>query len=113
MYLVSLHGHGTSDWPGWSGAPTECIAGTNGRSVPSAHTTRSGVVSSAISSTQASSFAWVVGALSRPGVATEVTASPSIGSAGRAARARRLLSDPDNDAGRSRIRSGQVTGAQR
>src|SRR3954451_13401378 len=29
MYLVSLHGHGTSCWPGSSGAPTECSAGTN------------------------------------------------------------------------------------
>src|SRR3954469_12101436 len=39
MYLVSLQGHGTSSWPGSSGAPTECIAGTNGRSVPSASRT--------------------------------------------------------------------------
>src|SRR4051795_9571111 len=39
MYLVSLHGHGTSAWPGSSGAPKECIAGTNGRSVPSASRT--------------------------------------------------------------------------
>src|SRR4051794_16285357 len=29
MYLVSLHGHGTSCWPDSSGAPTECSAGTN------------------------------------------------------------------------------------
>src|SRR6476620_10762377 len=36
MYLVSLHGHGTSAWPGSSGAPTECMAGTNGRSSPMA-----------------------------------------------------------------------------
>src|SRR5215217_9103334 len=34
MYLVSLHGHATSAWPGSSGAPTECMAGTNGRSSP-------------------------------------------------------------------------------
>ena len=27
MYLVSLHGHGTSAWPGSSGAPTECRHG--------------------------------------------------------------------------------------
>ena len=27
MYLVSLHGHGTSAWPGASGAPTECRPG--------------------------------------------------------------------------------------
>src|SRR3712207_6170908 len=29
MYLVSLHGQATSCWPGSSGAPTECSAGTN------------------------------------------------------------------------------------
>ena len=29
MYLVSLHGHFTSAWPGSSGMPTECRAGTN------------------------------------------------------------------------------------
>ena len=28
MYLVALHGHATSSWPGSSGAPTECRAGT-------------------------------------------------------------------------------------
>ena len=28
MYLVGLHGHGTSAWPGSSGAPTECTAAT-------------------------------------------------------------------------------------
>ena len=28
MYLVSLQGHGTSAWPGSSGMPTECSAGT-------------------------------------------------------------------------------------
>jgi hypothetical protein len=28
MYLVSLQGQGTSCWPGASGAPTECSAGT-------------------------------------------------------------------------------------
>ena len=28
MYLVSLHGHATSSWPGSSGAPSECSAGT-------------------------------------------------------------------------------------
>ena len=28
MYLVGLHGHGTSAWPGCSGAPTECTART-------------------------------------------------------------------------------------
>src|SRR6476620_2825700 len=39
MYLVSLHGHGTSAWPGSSGAPTECMAGTKCRSVPSASRT--------------------------------------------------------------------------
>ena len=32
MYLVSLHGHGTSAWPSSSGMPTECRAGTNGAS---------------------------------------------------------------------------------
>ena len=36
MYLTSgLHGHGTSCSPGASGAPTVCMHGTNGRSVPS------------------------------------------------------------------------------
>ena len=34
MYLVSLQGQDTSCWPSSSGAPTECMAGTNGRSVP-------------------------------------------------------------------------------
>ena len=29
MYLTVLHGHGTSAWPGSSGAPTECTARTN------------------------------------------------------------------------------------
>ena len=33
MYLVSLHGHATSAWPGSSGMPTEWSAGTHcGRS---------------------------------------------------------------------------------
>ena len=32
MYFVSLHGHGTSAWPGSSGAPTECSAGTHSAS---------------------------------------------------------------------------------
>ena len=32
MYLVSLHGHGTSAWPGSSGAPTECRHGTKSAS---------------------------------------------------------------------------------
>src|SRR3954453_6064893 len=36
MYLVWLHGQGTSAWLGSSGAPTEGIAGTNGRSSPMA-----------------------------------------------------------------------------
>src|SRR3712207_3240579 len=40
MYLVSLQGHGTSVWPGSSGAPSECMAGTKGRSVPMASRTR-------------------------------------------------------------------------
>src|ERR1700710_1489180 len=39
MYLVSLQGQGTSACPGSRGAPTECIAGTNGRSVPRASST--------------------------------------------------------------------------
>src|SRR3954468_13228192 len=39
MYLVSLHGHGTSCWPSSSGAPRECMAGTNGRSEPIASRT--------------------------------------------------------------------------
>jgi len=29
MYLTELHGHGTSRWPGASGAPTEWMARTN------------------------------------------------------------------------------------
>ena len=29
MYLTGLHGHGTSAWPGASGAPTECTHRTN------------------------------------------------------------------------------------
>src|SRR3954451_21590672 len=38
MYLLSaLHGHGTSCWPGSSGAPTECRQGTNS---PSPSTSR-------------------------------------------------------------------------
>ena len=37
MYLFSAsHGHGTSAWPGSSGAPTECRHGTNSPSSPSA-----------------------------------------------------------------------------
>jgi len=34
MYLVSLHGHGTSAWPGSSGAPSECRALTKNPSSP-------------------------------------------------------------------------------
>ena len=34
MYLVSLHGHGTSCWPGSSGAPTVWTAGTKKPSSP-------------------------------------------------------------------------------
>ena len=36
MYLVSLHGQVTSAWPGASGAPTECTAGTKAPSSPRA-----------------------------------------------------------------------------
>src|SRR3954464_12721378 len=36
MYLVWLHGHGTSSWPGSSGAPTECMAGTKSADSPMA-----------------------------------------------------------------------------
>ena len=35
MYLVSLHGHGTSFSPSASGLPTEWTHGTNAPSVPS------------------------------------------------------------------------------
>ena len=35
MYLVSLHGQETSFWPGSSGMPTECSAGTKAASVSS------------------------------------------------------------------------------
>ncbi len=34
MYLVSLHGHGTSFWPCSSGAPIECSALTKNPSSP-------------------------------------------------------------------------------
>ena len=34
MYFVSLHGHGTSAWPGFSGAPIECRQGTKSASSP-------------------------------------------------------------------------------
>ncbi len=34
MYFVSLHGHGTSAWPGSSGAPIECSAFTKKPSSP-------------------------------------------------------------------------------
>ena len=36
MYLVSLHGHFTSAWPGSSGMPTLCRAGTQRTSSPAA-----------------------------------------------------------------------------
>ncbi len=36
MYLVSLHGQATSAWPGSSGMPTECRAGTQRTSWPAA-----------------------------------------------------------------------------
>src|SRR3569833_4361145 len=36
MYFVVLHGHGTSSCPGSSGAPRECMAGTNVASSPMA-----------------------------------------------------------------------------
>ncbi len=36
MYLFSLQGHGTSFWPGSSGAPTEWTAGTKKPSSPMA-----------------------------------------------------------------------------
>ncbi len=35
MYLVSLQGHATSAWPGSSGAPIECSAGTHSESAAS------------------------------------------------------------------------------
>src|SRR5512133_1063731 len=35
MYLVGLHGHATSFWPGCSGAPTVWTQGTNSPSLPS------------------------------------------------------------------------------
>ena len=35
MYLISLHGQGTSSWPSPSGMPTECSAGTKSASVSS------------------------------------------------------------------------------
>src|SRR3954466_5405485 len=53
------------------------VSRSHSSSLPSTQTTSSGVVSSAISCTQASSRGCAVGAVSRPGVATEVTASPS------------------------------------
>ena len=39
MYLVALQGHGTSFWPGSSGAPTVCMQGTKWPSVPSTSST--------------------------------------------------------------------------
>ncbi len=39
MYLVELHGHGTSSRPGSSGAPTLCTALTNVPSSPSSSST--------------------------------------------------------------------------
>jgi hypothetical protein len=39
MYFVSLQGHGTSSWPGASGAPTECTARTKNPSSPSCSST--------------------------------------------------------------------------
>ena len=42
MYLRAMspsHGHGTSAWPGLSGAPTECMHGMKKPSVPSASST--------------------------------------------------------------------------
>ena len=46
MYLVSLHGHATSAWPGSSGAPTECRPGTKSASV--ARTGRSALAPSRV-----------------------------------------------------------------
>ncbi len=40
MYFVSLQGHGTSCWPGASGAPTLCTAGT--QDAPRAIASRAG-----------------------------------------------------------------------
>lgn len=39
MYLVALHGHGTSAALSVSGAPTECTALTKAPSVPSSSST--------------------------------------------------------------------------
>jgi hypothetical protein len=39
MYLVSLHGQGTSSSPGSSGMPTECMQGTKSPARPSASST--------------------------------------------------------------------------
>src|SRR3954452_4435773 len=55
--------------PAWT---SFSVSRSHSSSLPSTQTTWSGVVSSAISRTQARRRAWVVGALSRPGVATEV-----------------------------------------
>ena len=88
-------------------AATSCsVSRSHSSSLPSTQTTRSGVVSSAISCTQASSRAWVVGALSSPGVATEVTASPSSAGAGAEVDTGDGATEPDNDAPRRRIRIG-------
>src|SRR4051794_31938381 len=87
-----------------------CVRRSHSSSLPSTHTTWSGVVSSAISRTHASRRACVVGALSSPGVATEVTASPSIWvHRGGGAPPAKFAVCPGNDAGRRRIRSGQAT----
>ena len=39
MYLMGLHGHGPSFWPGSSGAPTVCMQGTKWPSAPSTSST--------------------------------------------------------------------------
>ena len=42
MYFVSLQGHATSAWPGSSGAPIECRAGTHSESPASSRSYTSG-----------------------------------------------------------------------
>src|SRR5215217_6008270 len=84
------------------------VSRSHSSSLPSTQTTRSGVVSSAISRTHATSRAWVVGALSRPGVATEVMRLHPLGSRGGVLHRRWCECNPAaalcNESG-----SGQVT----
>src|SRR6059058_1612449 len=85
-----------------------CVSRSHSSSLPSTQTTWSGVVSSAISCTHANRRAWVVGALSRPGVATEVMRLHPLDSRGGGLHRRWCEFDPAA-ALMQRAGSGQVT----